>query len=132
VIPALPWKAMATPDGDSEYVVMASLLPLRRFRATFRFLSYVRAVRRQLRGADGLIGYSLWAKPLARRYWTLSVWKDQSALAAFMRDSPHAQIMVKLRPDVQSTRFVRWTTKGSDIPVAWQDALRHLDAVPDQ
>jgi heme-degrading monooxygenase HmoA len=127
-MPALPWKSISPAADDSDYVVMASSLPLRRFGATVRFFRFVRAVRRQLSGAEGLIGYSLWAKPIAKQYWTLSVWKDEPALTAFMRASPHREIMAKLRPDMKTTRFVRWTVKGSETPVQWDEALRRLDS----
>jgi hypothetical protein len=40
-MPRLPWKAFATPEVNSEYVVMASSLPLRRFGARRRFASFV-------------------------------------------------------------------------------------------
>jgi heme-degrading monooxygenase HmoA len=111
---------------------MASSLPLRSLRATVRFFRFVRAIRRQLSNSDGLIGYSLWAKPIAKRYWTLSVWRDETSLAAFMRASPHREIMARLRPDMEATTFVRWTVKGSDTPVAWEDAVRRLDAGTDR
>ena len=42
-------------------------------------------MRKQLATAGGLIGYTLRAKPLARHYWTLLVWKDNTALREFMR-----------------------------------------------
>jgi heme-degrading monooxygenase HmoA len=99
----------------------------RRFAATFRFFRFVQAVRRQLAAADGLIGYSLWAKPVAKRYWTLSVWRDEAALVSFMRTTLHAEIMTKLRPDMSATKFVRWTVKGSEAPITWDEGLRHLD-----
>ena len=54
---------------------MASHLPLKRITATVRFFRAVTAVRKQLATADGLIGYTLRARPLARDYWTLSVGK---------------------------------------------------------
>jgi hypothetical protein len=63
---------------------MVSSLPLR-FTATFRFFRFVRAIRAQLARTEGLIGYSLWAKPIAKLYWTPSVWTDEAALTAFMR-----------------------------------------------
>jgi len=47
---------------------MASHLPLKRISATVRFFRGVAAVRRQLTAADGLVGYTLQAKPLARDY----------------------------------------------------------------
>ena len=53
-------------------VVMASHLPLNRTTPTVRFFRGVQAVRKQLSGAEDLIGYTLRAKPLARDDWTLS------------------------------------------------------------
>jgi quinol monooxygenase YgiN len=91
VIPPLPWKSFAAADGDSDYLVMASSLPLLRLTATLRFFRFVRAIRAQLSGSDGLVGYSLWAKPLQKRYWTLSVWRDEAALASFMNALPHVE-----------------------------------------
>lgn len=107
---------------------MASSLPLKRFGATLRFFRFVQAIRRQLVEAQGLIGYSLWAKPLAKRYWTLSAWQDEAALMRFMREQPHARIMARLHPDMGPTQFVRWTVKGSETPVSWDEALRRLRA----
>jgi hypothetical protein len=88
-VPDLPWTARAEMEPGTGYLVMASHLPLRRITATVRFFRAVLAVRKQLVTADGLIGYTLRAKPLARDYWTLSVWKDDTALRQFMRTPPH-------------------------------------------
>ena len=45
-------------------------------------------MRKQLAAAGGQIGYTLRARPLARDYWTLSVWTDSIALREFMRTPP--------------------------------------------
>jgi heme-degrading monooxygenase HmoA len=129
-MPVLPWKEFTKADDDAEYLVMASFLPLARFGATVRFFRFVRAVRRQLATAEGLVGYSLWAKPIAKRYWTLSVWRDEAALMTFMRTQPHSSVMARLRADMDPTKFVRWTVKGAETRVSWDEALRHLDSTP--
>jgi hypothetical protein len=72
-VPDLPWTTRAEMEPGSGYLVMASHLPLKRISSTVRFFRGVTAVRRQLAAADGLVGYMLRAKPLARDYWTLSV-----------------------------------------------------------
>jgi hypothetical protein len=56
-------------EPATGYLVMVSHLPLRRITATVRFFRAVSAVRKQLATAEGLIGYTLRAKPLARDYW---------------------------------------------------------------
>lgn len=125
-MPSLPWRTLHQANPDADYVVMASSLPLKRLRTTFRFFRFTRAIRRQLAGTEGLIGYTLWAKPLAKRYWTVSVWTDEDALTAFMRASPHAEIMERLHPEMGETAFVRWSIKGSEACVTWNEALSRL------
>ena len=115
-------------EPADHYLVMASHLPLDKLTSTVRFLRAVAAIRKQLAGAEGLIGYTLRAKPLARDYWTLSVWTDESALRDFMRAPPHVEVMRSLRPIMGPTRFVRWEIVGSDGRPGWDVALRRLTA----
>jgi hypothetical protein len=84
------------------------------------------AVRKQLATADGLVGYTLRAKPLARDYWTLSVWKDEGALREFMRTSPHVQLMTSLKPYMGPTKFVTWSITAADGRPGLAGALQHL------
>jgi hypothetical protein len=109
-----------------EYLVMASHLPLGRITSTARFLLAVVAVRRQLADAEGLVGYTLRAKPLARDYWTLSVWTDRSALQEFMRSAPHVGLMGSLRPLMSPTKFVQWEITAADGRPSWTNALERL------
>ena len=41
-------------------------------------------------------GSSLLARPLSKRFWTLSVWKNEDALRAFVQHQPHLRIMTAL------------------------------------
>ena len=122
----LPWTTRAELQPGSEYLVMASHLPLKRMAATVRFLRAVTAVRKQLATADGLVGYTLRAKPLARDYWTLSVWQDEPALRAFMRTPPHAGIMSSLSPVMGPTKFITWKIAAADGRPSLADALQRL------
>lgn len=117
-----PWEWTSEPVSDREYLVLLSYLPLERFRTMPRFLRYVRAIQRQLRGTKGP-GYSFDAHPLGRRFWTLSVWEDEGSLMEFVRTSPHLGTMATPRDKMGRTMFVRWKAKGSDIPPSWDGAL---------
>jgi heme-degrading monooxygenase HmoA len=110
----------------SEYLVMASHLPLARVSATVRFFRAVSAIRKQLASADGLVGYTLRAKPLARDYWTLSVWQDDAALRAFMRTAPHVGVMTSLRPVMGPTKFITWMIPAAGGRPTLTDALQRL------
>jgi quinol monooxygenase YgiN len=122
----IPWTSTSEMEPGTEYLVMASHLPLRSVRATLRFFRAVSVVRKQLRSADGLVGYTLRAKPLARDYWTLSVWTDRAALQAFMRTPPHLGVMSSLKPFMEPTKFVQWQTTAADGRPGWSEALERL------
>ena len=113
-------------EPGSGYLVMASHLPLKRISSTVRFFRGVLAVRKQLATADGLVGYTLRAKPLARDYWTLSVWMDEGALREFMRTPPHIQLMTSLKPYMGPTKFVTWNITAADSRPSLTGALEHL------
>lgn len=106
---------------------MASYLPLVRLSATLRFARGVMAVRKQLATTPGLVGYSLRARPAAKRYWTLSVWTDEAALGDFVRAAPHVALMSSLRPVMGGTRFVRWIISSDDGLPSWAAATERLD-----
>jgi Domain of unknown function (DUF3291) len=125
-VPDLPWTARAEMEPGTGYLVMASHLPLKRITATVRFFRAVSAVRKQLATADGLIGYTLRAGPLARDYWTLSVWNDNTALREFMRTSPHVQVMTSFKPYMGPTKFVTWTISAADGRPSMAGAIEHL------
>ena len=127
-MPDIPWTAAGEMEPGREYVVMASHLPLRSLTSTVRFFRAVAAIRKQLRSAEGLVGYTLRAKRLARKYWTLSVWNDRDALAQFMRTPPHIGIMSSLKPLMAPTRFVQWQITAGDGRPSWSDALERLAA----
>jgi hypothetical protein len=115
-------------EPGRSYLVMASHLPLTKMNSTVRFFRAVSAIRKQLADAEGLVGYTLRAKPLARDYWTLSVWADDSALQMFMRASPHVQLMSSLKPLMGPTKFVNWEITASDGRPSWAGALERLGA----
>lgn len=111
---------------DAKYLVLASSIPPRNVTSTWKLFRGSRAVRRQLLGSDGVMGFSMLAEPLTRHWATLSVWRDEAALDAFAGARPHDQLMADLAPAMGPTKFVRWTIKGADGPPSWASALERL------
>jgi len=121
-----PWKTMQPLEPDHEYVVLASSIPPRNMSSTRRLFRGASAVRQQLAATEGVVGFSLLARPLRKQYATLSVWVDEAALAAFAEGRPHHELMAGLAPAMGPTKFVRWTMKASDGQPSWNDALKRL------
>ena len=120
----LPWKDLAPADAKREYVALLSYLPLRKYSKIPAFFRYTMGIQRQLRKTPGAIGYSLRAKVLRRKFWTLSVWEDDRALVAFVSDAPHGEAMKSIAPHMGATKFTRWKVAGSAIPPTWEDAMK--------
>ena len=120
------WKQSAKPDPDREYLVLASSIPPRSIRSTWRLFRGAGAVRKQLAGTEGVVGFALLARPLRKQYATLSVWRDEGALARFAGADPHRELVKELTPEMGATKFVRWTMKGADGRPSWDEALRRL------
>ena len=127
---ASPWRASGSADPDGDYVAQLSYLPLKSYWRVFPFFVYAPQVMKQLATADGLLGYSLLASPLSKRFWTLSVWKNDEALGAFVEHPPHVRAMVALSPYIGKTQFLRWTVKRAQLPLRWDDALRRFAGTP--
>ncbi len=122
----LPWKTLASPDNNREYLALLSFLPLKHHRMIPKFLWLTFETQRQLHKSKGLIGYSLHAQPLRQRFWTLSVWEDQQSLMDFVRQAPHGKIMQVLAPHMGETEFVQWKVTVKDIPPSWNEAKTRL------
>ena len=121
-----PWKWITSPEPDGEYLVLASSIPPRSRSSTGRLFRGASAVRKQLAKTEGVVGFSMLARPLRKQYATLSIWSDEQALAKFAADSPHGDLMSDLSPDMGPTRFVRWTIRGSEGRPSWSEALGRL------
>ncbi len=126
-MPVSPWRTVGTPDPNSDVVALLSYLPLKSYWHVLPFFLYTAQVMKQLASAQHLLGYSLLARPLLKRFWTLSAWENADALRAFVQYPPHVRVMAALTPHMDKTRFVRWTVKGSQLPLRWDDALRRLE-----
>lgn len=125
-MPASPWRSFGAPDSNADFVALLSYLPLRSVWRVPAFFIFTFQVVRQLAHAPGLAGYSVLAHPFAKKFWTLSAWRDDAALRAFVQAPPHVRLMAALVPHMGETKFVRWTIKGSQLPLTWDDALPRL------
>ena len=121
-----PWKKIQELEPDNEYLVLASAIPTKSLRSTWRMFRGASAVRKQLASTEGIVGFSLLARPLRKQYATLSVWTDQAALDAFVHASPHTELMGVLAADLGSRRFEPWAITGSQGRPSWAEALKRL------
>lgn len=108
-----PWQSVTTPDPSREYLALLSYLPLKGYRKLLDLMRRSRQVSAQLETTPGVIGFTVRAKLVRHRFWTLSVWENETALQAFVRKSPHLDAMEALRTRMDETAFTRWTVKAA-------------------
>jgi hypothetical protein len=126
-MPKLPWTQVDAVPPGTEVVVMASRLPLRRYRHIPGFLAATLRIRRQLARSPGLVGYALDARLLRKEFWTVSAWTDRQALGRFDRADPHKGSVEGIRPHMEPSTFVFWSTTAAELPVPWDEATRRVD-----
>ena len=125
-MPATPWKSLRSAEAGREYVALLSYLPLRSFWAMPKFIRLALGIQGQLRTAPGLLGYTLYAEPFKKRFWTLSAWEDAQALMNFVHQQPHARAMQDLVPHMGKTQFAQWKVNAADLPLQWADAKARM------
>lgn len=123
-----PWKPLRPIEADREYVALLSYLPLKAYRRIPAFIRYARQVQGQLASTPGVAGYSVQAQFLSRRFWTLSAWESEAALVDFVRHAPHSDVMRALAGQIGKTFISKWKVKGSELPLNWAAAKKHVPA----
>ena len=117
---------MGTSDAAREYLVLLTYLPLKGYRKMLTLMRRSRAVSYPLAKTPGLIGFTFRAKLFRRRFWTLSAWEDEKALMEFVGKVPHLDTMKVLGPHTGDAAFFRWSVRGAELPLRWDDALRRM------
>ncbi len=123
----MPTREVEVNAGErtGDYVIGATLLPVRRWWQVIPFFRMSLRVEKQLSRTPGLVRYGLKAELRRKRFWTCSVSQDQAAMAAFMRTEPHATAM---------QRFSDWAGRGAaftdwgsaDGSIEWAEVRKRL------
>lgn len=122
---ALPWRDVADP-ADGPLVVSVTRLRLLRWRDVPPFLVAVGRLRADLAKEPGAVTLGLAARPFRRTFWTLSAWRDEDSLRAYVRGPGHTAAMKRFRKGMTGATSALWTTDGGRP--TWAEALARLDA----
>ena len=119
-----PWRTLGPLEPGEQYLAVATLLRPHRRRSAFPLFAGVRRAGRQAVDA-GALGFATEARPLARRYRTISVWAGEEDLARFAGSGAHGRLVAELGPSLECVSTARWWIEGPSTP-EWHDADRHL------
>lgn len=121
-----PWKTNDAIDPDRTYVSVATTLMSRRLRATPQMFRGARATARQMAATPGCVGFASQARPLKKNYRSISLWESEEALAAFVHDGSHGDLVRSMADEVESFRSVHWVVRGSEGRPTWREGARRL------
>ncbi len=79
---------------------------------------------RQAERSPGFLGGRLLRNP-KNAFWTMTAWKDESAMSAFRGSGAHGSVMRKLLDWCDEAAVVHWIQEASELP-SWQDAHRRM------
>jgi hypothetical protein len=106
-------------------VVSVTELRLRRWRDVPRLTADALRLRRHIQEHDGAVALALAAAPHRRTFWTLSLWRDETALTGYRIGQDHAEVMRRYRGMLEQSRSTRWSAGDRALP-RWRDAIRRL------
>jgi quinol monooxygenase YgiN len=94
------------------------------------FFADTRRVLSHMEEHDGLIGYAFRFELFGRRAWTVSVWRDETALLRFIRSPAHRAAVRNSDATTEDMRFVRQAMRCDTAPPAWDEVTTLLSEAP--
>ena len=78
----------------------------------------------QARMADGLLSGAV-QRQTDGAFWTMTVWRDERAMHAYVASGAHRSAMPHLRDWAVEASVVRWDADSPALP-AWEEAVRRM------
>ncbi len=118
----------AAQASDAPVVVSLTLAVLNDDEdARDRFWEYVRIVDATMSDQPGFVGSSKRVEPFGDRAWTMTVWRDEDSLRAFLASSDHRAAVREGMAAIDDALFLRFTSPGTSLPLPWDEAVARLD-----
>lgn len=103
--------------------VSVTRLRLRGARFFLPFLWHTTRARAQVKTAEGCLSNTV-RRTAGGTYWTLTTWRDEGAMRAYMTSGAHMKAMPKLKHWCDEAAVAHWT-QGSTA-ISWTDAEQRL------
>lgn len=126
---ALPYRDLSggrAPSGTTRVVALtyAALDPAKRAPFDKASAEVIDSLKQQ----PGIVGYSLRRELLGDAVWTMTVWEDAAARAAFVRSPVHMAAIRTGMGAIREGRFAHVEVPSAEAPLSWRRALVILDS----
>jgi hypothetical protein len=127
----IPWRRLREPDPDHRYTLSVGVFVLDRSRYIPKFVLRSIPVRRIVRRAEGLVGYTLMARFRERTFIEMVAFESPDALRRFVAQPGHVAAMEGLRPHIgRGSKIVSTEVYGRDLPPDPAFVAAELEAIP--
>jgi hypothetical protein len=96
--------------------VSITRLHLRGYRYVPSFLRQAQLSSEQARRSPGFLAGAVFASPLRRTFWTLTVWKEEAAMRAFRSAGDHRYVMTRLSDWCDEAAVAHWQQRDATVP----------------
>ena len=93
------------------------------------FDDHTRRVIQSLPTQDGYIGHSVRTRLLGHEVWTMTVWRDEEAMQAFVDSPVHRTAIREGMSAVRSAQFLRLDWPTASVPPSWNEIQQRLQSV---
>ncbi len=120
-------QAVAQRHGSDTSVVVALTRVEVPHRDRLPFDFHTSRVLGQIQAQPGLLGWGARREVFGTHGWTITVWRDDAARAAFVRSEVHRQAMRRGEPESAISEFKRLSLKPSELPRSWDEVMALWD-----
>jgi hypothetical protein len=125
----LPWKSgPAAAALDGSVVVSATSFVYSRLRYLPLVGFHAMRLRYRWGSRAGSVGLLVGSKPLRRTTYSISVWRSEDDLKAFLHAPDHVPLVRGFKGRLDASTSAVWRTDSFDVKAAWQEAARRLAA----
>jgi hypothetical protein len=126
----LPWKKGRLRAADGPLVVSATRFTYRRHVHMAGVFWNGWMLRAAWPSFEGGVGVSISADLARRSTYTVSVWRSEQDLRAFVAHPAHLSVMKRYRSRLESSSSATWTTDHFSLADAWTLAKERVTGIP--
>jgi heme-degrading monooxygenase HmoA len=121
-------RGVTLPDAGNTVTVGITHAILAGDRSTFD--DSTRKTIDSLPTNDGFIGFSVRSRVFGNEVWTMTAWRDEASLDAFVASPVHRAAMRSGLSAVARAQFLRLQVPKETMPLSWDEVLTKLENVP--
>lgn len=122
------WAKSAKTDNQLDTIIIGiTYARLSKDKALRKlFFNHVRHINTTLANTDGYIGSAIRMQPFGDKAWTVSAWKDEASMKAFVYGEAHAKAMQQAGKAMLEAQLSHHSVSIHQLPLPWTELTQRL------